>query len=97
MHAFTGTDLALVLVALLPVLYLSIVVHELGHAVLGWLAGWRITSLGMGTGRPLLVLSWRGVRVYFCRNRPLQGLTFLYAPQLYPARSRTVSKSSAPA
>jgi hypothetical protein len=66
------------LLALLPVLYLSAFVHELGHALLGRLAGLRVTSFGIGLGRPFLVFGCRGMRVYLARKGLLQGVTFLH-------------------
>lgn len=39
-----------------------IVVHEIGHAVVGWLAGIRVTHMFLGLGPPLL--SWRIGRMH---------------------------------
>ena len=74
--------------AFLPVYFASIFAHELGHAVAGWLVGYVVTSFGLGTSRPLFVAAPRGVRVYFCRVRPSQGITFAFMPQIYPSRAR---------
>jgi hypothetical protein len=78
--------LLLALVAFVPILYVSSFLHELGHAVAGYLAGLEVTSFGMGTGRPFWVGHWRGVRVYLCRERPFQGLTFFGSPAIIPGR-----------
>jgi hypothetical protein len=77
-------------VALLPVLYVSIFLHEVGHVVCGWAAGYRVTSFGMGLGRPLRLLRLGHCRVYFCLHRPLQGITFTVSPVLLPRRRRAV-------
>ena len=71
-------------------LYFSIFLHEMGHAVCAWLSGCRVTSFGLGTSRPFVVVSFRGVRVYLCSRRPLQGLTFWTSPQLLPSRRQQV-------
>ena len=67
--------------------YFSLFVHEAGHAFFGWRGGYRITSFGLGTGKPLLVHNWRGIRVFLCRNFG-NGLTFAVCPQLLPARNQ---------
>jgi tetratricopeptide (TPR) repeat protein len=69
-------ELAPYLLAVLPVVYLSSFFHEVGHAVLGRLAGYGVGSFGMGLGRPFLVWSCGGTRVFLCRVRPLQGITW---------------------
>jgi hypothetical protein len=59
--------------------------HELGHAVLGGLAGYRIVAVGVGLRRP--VLSFRVRRTAFYLARPLSlGLTLALAPTLSPSR-----------
>jgi hypothetical protein len=78
--------LLLALLAFVPIRYGSFFLHELGHAVAGYLAGMEVTSFGMGTGRPFWVGRWRGVRVYLCRERPFQGLTFFGDPAILPRR-----------
>ena len=65
----------------------SVLLHEVGHAVFGRLAGYTVTSLGIGFGRPWLVIPLRGVRVYLTTTGPVQGgLTFAFLPRLLPAR-----------
>jgi tetratricopeptide (TPR) repeat protein len=87
-HGFTP----LIVAALyLPVMYVSIFVHELGHALMGRAVGFVVNSFGIGTGRPFLTFSVSGVRVFFCRSRPLQGLTFCWIPQLSPPRRKQVA------
>jgi tetratricopeptide (TPR) repeat protein len=76
------------LLAVVPVVYLSVFIHELGHAVAGRLSGYTIGSFGVGLGRPLWVLNWRGTRVFFCRRRPLQGITFSVFPGIIPSPGR---------
>ncbi|MBV9124746.1 MAG: site-2 protease family protein [Planctomycetes bacterium] len=68
--------LVLPLVVFLPVFYLSVFAHELGHALVGRWKGLRITSFGLGTAHPFWVGDWRGTRVFLCRTRPFQGMTF---------------------
>jgi tetratricopeptide (TPR) repeat protein len=86
-----GSNPFLALVLFLPVMYVSIFVHELGHALMGRAVGFVVNSFGIGTGRPFLAFSVRGVRVFFCRLRPLQGLTFCWIPYLSPPRLRMVA------
>jgi tetratricopeptide (TPR) repeat protein len=85
-----GLDPLIVLALLLPVTYVSIFVHELGHAVMGRAAGFVVSSFGIGTARPFLVMTVGGMRVFLCRSRPLQGLTFCYIPSFSPGRRRMV-------
>ncbi len=73
-------------VAAVPVFYTSIFVHELGHAVCGWIAGFRITSFGVGAGRPFWSTYWRGTLIYLSLQRSFLGLTFAIHPRLFPSR-----------
>jgi hypothetical protein len=84
-------SLLIVLLAIYPVVYVSAFCHELGHALLARWNGFLVTSFGMGIGRPLWVGSWRGSRVYVCRQKPLQGITFSVMTQLYPTRRQLVA------
>src|SRR5205823_2623173 len=52
------------LLVALPIFYLSGFLHEVGHAVMGWLCGYVVTSFGMGLGRPLWVGRCGTARVY---------------------------------
>jgi hypothetical protein len=76
--------------ASIPVFFLSIFAHELGHAIAGHAAGYIITSLGLGVARPLWVGTVRGVRVFVCRVKTGNGLTFAFHPELLPSRGRMV-------
>jgi hypothetical protein len=84
-------DLVFAALALVPVFYLSIFVHELGHAILGWRNGFVITSFGMGLGKPFWVGSWRGARVFLCRKSFTQGITFFFVQQIYPSRRQLIA------
>ncbi|WP_165228298.1 site-2 protease family protein [Aquisphaera insulae] len=79
------------LLFLLPAAFLTIHVHELGHAVVGRLCGFVVTSFGSGLFRPLLVLNLRGTRLYACRSHSFMGLTHVWYPQLLPSRLRSIS------
>jgi tetratricopeptide (TPR) repeat protein len=81
-------SMLIISLSLVPVIYLSTFIHELGHSIFGWLSGEVVTSFGMGTGRPVLVLSWRGTKVYFGNTSALQGITFSVLPTSRPARWR---------
>jgi hypothetical protein len=60
--------------ALVLAVPLAVIVHELGHAALGALAGYRVVACGVGFRDPFLVIRWGGVRFYL--GRPLRmGLT----------------------
>jgi tetratricopeptide (TPR) repeat protein len=79
------------LLAVPPLVYASILVHELGHAAVGQMVGCRVTSFGLGTAHPLLVLSRRRTRLFLCRTRPFQGITFTYWPQFFPPRAGAIA------
>ena len=83
------------ILAAFPVYYASIFAHELGHAVAGRLAGFVVTSFGMGTARPVCVVTVCGVRVYFCPGPMTQGITFAFIPQLYPSKAASVGFAAA--
>ncbi|MDR3637133.1 MAG: hypothetical protein P4L84_25240 [Isosphaeraceae bacterium] len=83
------TVIALLLVY--PVLYASVLLHELGHVVTGHMAGFTVTSFGVGTARPLWVFRVAGLRVYFAVVRPFVGLTWAFMPQLFPSKGRLVA------
>lgn len=68
------------------IVYVSIFIHELGHAVVGRMAGYLVTSFGLGTARPWCVIPVAGTRVYFCPVRPFQGITFYCTPHRDPTR-----------
>src|SRR5262245_29648026 len=81
----------LLLIAGFAILYLSCFLHELGHALLGRWAGFRVTSFGLGVGRPVWAGGCRGTRVYLARNNPFQGITFVYTLRNGPFRTGTVA------
>jgi tetratricopeptide (TPR) repeat protein len=76
---------------LLPLTYLSIFIHELGHAILGRAAGFVVTSFGIGIARPFFVRSVCGTRIFLCRSHPLQGITFCSFPNVSPPRQKTIA------
>ena len=79
-----------VLLSLLPIFYLSIFAHELGHAVIGHAVGLTVSSFGIGLGRPWLVVSRGRTRIFFCRTHPFQGITFCLFPHMFPLRRMMV-------
>lgn len=70
--------------------YVSILVHEAGHALMGWLAGYRITSCGMGLGKIFLRLPLGRTCFFLGAVQPMQGITWAVYPHLYPPRRRAV-------
>ncbi len=76
------------LLAVVPVLYGSLFVHELGHALFGRLAGLRVTSFGLGLGRPFLAFGCGGMRVYLARKGLAYGATFLNPDTVTVPRGR---------
>jgi hypothetical protein len=70
------------------VVYVSIFVHELGHAVCGRAAGFWVSSFGLGTARPWCVFPAGRMRIYFALVRPFQGITFATMPHRDSSRSR---------
>jgi tetratricopeptide (TPR) repeat protein len=71
---------------ILAVVYISVLCHEGGHAVMAWLCGIRVTAFGTGTGKPFFFCNCRGVRMYLGLQRPLQGLTLVFPEQVYLSR-----------
>ena len=43
--------------------YAAVIIHEIGHAVIGHSAGFVVSSFGTGTGRPLCVVPLGRVRM----------------------------------
>ncbi len=70
----------------LAVLYVSCFAHELGHALLGRMAGYVVTSFGLGTARPWCVVRIGGTRAYLSLVRPFQGIAFSCMPHREPSR-----------
>lgn len=83
-------DLLPVLVAAIPLFYLSIFLHEMGHAVMAWCMGYQVTSFGIGLGQPWWVVKWRGIRIYFCPRRSTTGLTWALFPKCHFSRWRQI-------
>ncbi len=81
---------ALVVALFLPATYVSVFLHELGHAVAARLCGAVPTSFGLGTGWLFFTRSVAGVRVYLGARRPFLGIAFSLYPQLLPSRWREV-------
>src|SRR5262245_9012755 len=72
------------------ILYVSIFVHELGHALLGRLVGFVVTSFGLGTGHPWFKVALGRLRVFLCWSHPFQGLTFYFTPRLAASKRQLV-------
>jgi membrane-associated protease RseP (regulator of RpoE activity) len=75
------------------VLLLSVLLHEIGHAVAARAGGYRVTSLGIGTGPPLLLfrLPRTGTLVYVCRFAlSFSGVTWVYNPKGVSSRAADV-------
>jgi hypothetical protein len=79
----------LLLLGILLVMYTSLFLHELGHALLGRWSGFLVTSFGVGTGELFWVSRWRGTRIYLGLRGSL-GLTVYLIPQIYPTRRQLV-------
>jgi hypothetical protein len=73
---------------LLAALYPGVIVHEAGHALVGKALGFVVTSVGLGTARPFLILPMGRTRFYLGLVQPLQGVTFAFLPRPYPDRRR---------
>lgn len=74
-----------ILLLLIPALYLTIIIHELGHVLAGTLARFRIVSCGIGITRPFAQIRIAGVRFYL--GRPLlRGFTLALPRRLGPDR-----------
>jgi len=55
-------------------LILTIIPHELGHAIVARLLGWRVFQVVIGIGKPFF--RWRGFGINFTFNRlPVGGIT----------------------
>ncbi|HMP01539.1 MAG TPA: hypothetical protein PKD86_17515 [Gemmatales bacterium] len=69
-----------ILLAVVPCLWLAIVAHELGHALLFTWCGHAVTSFGSGLGRPVLVVPLGRSRFFLGLQHPFQGLTLSLTP-----------------
>jgi hypothetical protein len=83
----TTLDSPTFVLAFLLASYSALIVHEAGHALVGRAVGFEVTSFGAGTARPWFVMAPWGVRFYLAVVRPLNGLTFVFMPQLNPSRT----------
>lgn len=72
-------------VLLFSALYLSIIIHELGHVLAGTLAGFPIVSCGIGIARPFARIRIAGIWFYLARPL-LRGITLAIPSQLGPNR-----------
>ncbi len=83
-----------VLLALFPVLYLSIFLHEVGHALMGRISGYVVAAFGTGLGPPVWVVKVLGTRIYFGLRKPTQGLTWLLCRQLNASKRSQIAMLS---
>lgn len=80
-----------IVLGLYPAMYLAVLCHEIGHVVVGRLAGFTITSFGLGTQDPFFKARMPGGTIfYLCRRNPLLGICWTSTPELLPTRSRSV-------
>ncbi|MFO0947841.1 MAG: site-2 protease family protein [Planctomycetota bacterium] len=71
--------------SLLFALFASIMIHELGHALFGRLAGFRVLACGFGIGKPIFQCRVAGT-IYYVTPRVFSGLTHI-------AQDRSLSAS----
>ena len=64
-HFYSLLPLVVLFPGVYVALYVAALAHECGHALCGALCGYRITSLGMGTARPLFVVRLPGGAVRY--------------------------------
>jgi hypothetical protein len=83
-------DALIGLCSVCPILYVSCLAHEVGHALMGRAAGFAVASFGMGIGRPWAVISVGRTRIFLCVRNPFQGIAFCFHPRLYPPRMRMI-------
>jgi hypothetical protein len=74
------------LISFVPVLLVSVFLHELGHVVFARLAGAVPTSFGIQTGRVVFVCPLWGTRFFLGTRGFPGGVTFCLFPQLLPGR-----------
>jgi hypothetical protein len=78
------------LLVTLPILYLAVWIHELGHVIVGKLLGIRVTAAGAGTGGRIACARVFGIAFYVASRNPFQGLTYADADS-YVHRGRTAA------
>lgn len=77
--------------ALVLVAYVSAFCHELGHALVGQLNGFVITSFGVGLRKPLWNRQFHGTRVFLGWSWfGTSAITLWYYPDWYPSKRRQV-------
>ena len=56
-----------------PAVFVAVTLHEAGHALFARMAGYRVTSLGLGSGAPFFRAALPGGALFFlCRQNPHQ-------------------------
>ena len=72
---------------LYPALLVAVALHEAGHALFARIAGYRATSLGLGTRRPFFrAVLPGGMIVFLCRDHLTFGTCWTITPELLPSR-----------
>jgi len=79
------------ILVLMFAVYLGVIIHEIGHALTGKVFGFVITSFGVGTSGPFLILPIGRTRFYLGLIQPFQGLTFAFLPRPFTDRIRLVA------
>lgn len=78
-----------------PVLWVSVLLHEAGHALAGKLAGYHVAAWGLGDGEPLLLVPSASrptrTRFFVCRRSPFSGYTGAIFPGLLPTRGQAIA------
>src|SRR5688572_24255267 len=83
---YSATGIIVLLLALPPVLWLTTVAHELGHAAAGKLTGYHIAACGSGIGRVLFRFRVGETAYFVGWRQPTNGITFGLYPKLAPPR-----------
>ena len=72
---------------LYPALFAAVAVHETGHALFARIAGYTVTSLGLGAAHPVWTFTLPGaVRVFLCRDAPTLGTCWTISAERLPTR-----------
>lgn len=80
---------------LIPMLWLTICLHEAIHTLTAWLLGGRVYELTLGVGRILYSVRWRGVR-FSLRESMLFGMSIATFPNRRYLRLRWLIYIAAP-
>jgi tetratricopeptide (TPR) repeat protein len=75
----------LVIVAIPIAIPLSYLIHEAGHAIMGWLCGFTITSFGIYPGSRIWIIPWGRTRIFIGTDLRRAGLTLALSPKLEPS------------